>query len=490
MDILETIVAQKRREVARQKEAVPLDMLFRMESQRLSRSVFSMRQSLERSSSGIIAEFKRRSPSKGWLSPQAKVEDVVPVYERNGAAACSILTDNRFFGGSFTDLQCARSLVRLPLLRKDFMLDEYQIYQSRVMGADVILLIASILTKELCKKLAKIAHQLKMEVLLEVHNEHELSFYNENIDMLGVNNRNLGTFHTDIINSYRMIELIKSEIGAGIDAPLLVSESGISDLEDINKLRDVGFRGFLIGEMFMKNRQSAPEDSPRDEKFNFQFSPESISGFNYQFKIKVCGMRDPVNINDIEGLDVDSLGFIFYSRSPRYVPETSANIEAISNCKKNKVGVFVNETLETMLQKAKLFRLQFLQLHGNETADLCRELRQLGYFVIKTFSIATANDFQQTEHYRDCCDYFLFDTKSADYGGAGKRFDWSLIKIYQDKTPFLLSGGLTPDCASDIKQLNHPQFAGIDLNSGFEIFPAMKDVGKLNDFINEIRQQV
>jgi len=250
MDILETIVANKRMEVAQQKEAVPLDLLFSLGSHRLSRPTISMRQALEQSSLGIIAEFKRRSPSKGWLLPHAKVEEVAPDYAKNGASACSILTDSRFFGGSFSDLQFARTLVRLPLLRKDFIIDEYQIYQSRILGADVILLIATVLPKEQCKKYARIAHQLEMEVLLEVHNENELSYHNEYVDMLGVNNRNLGTFHTDTANSFRMIPFIQSEVGTGIGAPLLVSESGISDKKQIDALRDVGFRGFLIGEGF------------------------------------------------------------------------------------------------------------------------------------------------------------------------------------------------------------------------------------------------
>ena len=160
MDILETITAHKRIEVARQQEAVSLDVLISLGSQRLNRPASSMRQALERSSTGIIAEFKRRSPSKGWLFPQAKVEDIVPAYESAGAAACSILTDSKFFGGSFSDLQRARMLTKLPLLRKDFIVDKYQVYQSRIFGADAILLIASSLTKDACKNLAQIAHQM------------------------------------------------------------------------------------------------------------------------------------------------------------------------------------------------------------------------------------------------------------------------------------------------------------------------------------------
>ena len=253
MDILETIIANKRKEIAHQKEAVPLDMLFSLGAQRLSRQPVSMRQALAQSASGIIAEFKRRSPSKGWLSPHAKVEEVVPAYRHNGAAACSILTDSHFFGGSFGDLQRARSVVPLPLLRKDFIIDAYQLYQSLVLGADAVLLIAACLTTDECKNLANVAHQLGLEVLLEVHVKEELSHYNEFIDILGVNNRNLGTFHTDIENSLHIVQFIKAEVGTGSDAPLLISESGISEMKEMDQLRAAGFRGFLIGERLMKN---------------------------------------------------------------------------------------------------------------------------------------------------------------------------------------------------------------------------------------------
>ncbi|MDR2148504.1 MAG: indole-3-glycerol phosphate synthase TrpC, partial [Tannerella sp.] len=184
--------------------------------------------------------------------PDAKVENVVPDYEKGGAAACSILTDSEFFGGSFGDLRQARSLVKLPLLRKDFIIDEYQVYQARTLGADVILLIAAILTEEECLHFATTAKQLGMEVLLEIHDEKELSLMNEHIDMLGVNNRHLGSFHTDIENSFRLVERIKSEAG---DDVLLVSESGLTDYQDIIRLHEAGFRGFLMGEAFMKTGQ-------------------------------------------------------------------------------------------------------------------------------------------------------------------------------------------------------------------------------------------
>ncbi len=248
-DILHEIVANKRKEVERQKEAIPLHTLLALGSDRLERNTISMRASLAASSSGIIAEFKRKSPSKGWLHPQANIADIVPKYELGGAAACSILTDGDFFGGSLGDLQKARKLVKLPLLRKDFIIDTYQLFQARAMGADAVLLIAACLTTEECRILAETAHSLQLEVLLEIHTEAELEYINSDIDMLGVNNRNLGTFHTDIDNSFRLIEQMNQY------APLCVAESGISSPETVKELRETGFRGFLIGETFMKTEQ-------------------------------------------------------------------------------------------------------------------------------------------------------------------------------------------------------------------------------------------
>lgn len=251
MDILQDIVANKRKEVERQKEAIPLQTLLALGSDRLERNTNSMRSSLAASSSGIIAEFKRRSPSKGWLHPNADIASIVPEYEKAGASACSILTDGDFFGGSLGDLKKARKLVKIPLLRKDFIIDTYQLFQARVMGADAVLLIAACLTKEKCRVLAETAHSLQLEVLLEIHAEKELDYINSDIDMLGVNNRNLGTFHTDIDNSFRLIEQMNQY------APLCVAESGISSPETVKELRKAGFRGFLIGETFMKTERPA-----------------------------------------------------------------------------------------------------------------------------------------------------------------------------------------------------------------------------------------
>lgn len=253
-NILHEIVENKRIEVAKQKQQTSLAELQKHEG--LNRQTISMRASLEKSESGIIAEFKRKSPSKGWLFPDAKIADIVPVYEKAGASACSVLTDTNYFGGCLDDLREARRLVNIPLLRKDFIVDPYQIYQAKIAGADAILLIAASTTPQECLEWAQLAHSLGLEVLLEIHNEEELQHLNQYVDILGVNNRNLGTFHTDIEVSFDLFDkMVQQAVSTGF-SPLMISESGISDPAVVSKLRAKGFQGFLIGETFM--RQDSP----------------------------------------------------------------------------------------------------------------------------------------------------------------------------------------------------------------------------------------
>jgi len=242
-DILSEIIANKRFEVDLQKQAISIEQL--QEGISESPTLRSMKQALASSASGIIAEFKRRSPSKGWIQEEACPEEIVPSYAAAGASALSILTDEKFFGGSLKDIRTARPLVEIPILRKDFIIDEYQLYQAKIVGADAVLLIAAALELEKCNELAEKAHSLGLEVLLEIHNTEELSYINKKIDMIGVNNRNLGTFFTDVENSFRLAEQLPQD-------SVLVSESGISNPEIVKRLRTAGFRGFLIGETLMK----------------------------------------------------------------------------------------------------------------------------------------------------------------------------------------------------------------------------------------------
>ena len=250
-DILQEIVATKRAEIDRRKRETDLQALYRQaETPRTTRH--SLREALRSSSTGIISEFKRRSPSKGWINRDADVQSVVRAYQQAGATALSVLTDTPYFGGTDDDLRAARQTCTLPILRKDFTIDEFQLVESRALGADAVLLIAAALTQEQCLRLAETAHQLELEVLLEIHDQSELDYYSEYVDVLGVNNRNLGSFHTDVANSFRLIEQMPQEATP-------ISESGISNPDTVKELRAIGFKGFLIGENFMKTE--APGDS-------------------------------------------------------------------------------------------------------------------------------------------------------------------------------------------------------------------------------------
>ena len=265
-DILTEIIACKQIEIELQKAAISKEMLINNCNEPMPR--ISMRASLASSLYGIISEFKRRSPSKGWIKEDAQADTIPPAYEAAGASALSILTDEKYFGGSLKDIRSARPHVQLPILRKDFIIDEYQLYQARIVGADAILLIAAALKKEQCKALALKAHELELEVLLEIHNEQELEYIDENIDMVGVNNRNLGSFHTEVENSFRLAEKLPEEM-------LRISESGISSPETVKQLRAAGFRGFLIGEGQVEEMEAVnnPED-PSAGTHTIEFSRE------------------------------------------------------------------------------------------------------------------------------------------------------------------------------------------------------------------------
>lgn len=275
-DILSEIIEHKRVEVEMQKQAISSEHLQEQVDILMDESTpcRSMRQALASSPSGIIAEFKRRSPSKGWIHRNADPEVIPTSYEASGASALSILTDEKFFGGSLRDIRTARPLVNIPILRKDFIIDPYQLLQARIVGADAVLLIAACLTPEQCAALTARAHELELEVLLEVHSSSELSYINKEVDMVGVNNRNLGTFVTDVENSFRIAEQLRQTV-TSIDGspenlssptpeslPLLVSESGISHPDTVRRLRACGFRGFLMGETFMKT--ASPGDALKE----------------------------------------------------------------------------------------------------------------------------------------------------------------------------------------------------------------------------------
>ena len=244
MTILDKIINHKKGEVERSKQELPVTVLEK--SPAFQRSTFSLKSALELSEEvGVIAEFKRRSPSKGLINGDAVVEDVTTGYIGSGASGLSILTDVDFFGGSNENLQKARKVNNCPILRKEFIIDEYQLLEAKALGADVILLIAECLDKTQVNQLAKFAKSLGLEVLMEIHSEDQLTKLNPYLDIVGVNNRNLKDFSVSIETSLGLFDKIPSEF-------VRISESGLSNAQAISKLRHAGFQGFLIGEYFMK----------------------------------------------------------------------------------------------------------------------------------------------------------------------------------------------------------------------------------------------
>jgi phosphoribosylanthranilate isomerase len=200
--------------------------------------------------------------------------------------------------------------------------------------------------------------------------------------------------------------------------------------------------------------------------------------------VKVCGMCHPENIRRVAALEVDWLGFIFWPKSKRQFVPGNGGCEAGG---KKKVGVFVNSLAGEMMETAAAYGLDYLQLHGEESPDVCHSLQKRGYSLIKAFPVGAPNDLKQTREYEGRADYFLFDTQCESYGGSGRSFDWSVLEAYRGATPFLLSGGINPNSLDAIRRFHHPRFAGVDLNSGFETEPGRKDVAKLLPFVRSLR---
>ncbi len=253
MGILDKIVNHKKEALMKLKQAAPESSL--LKSEHFERATVSMCESLKNRKPGIIAEFKRKSPSKQEINLDADPEGIAKAYEANGAAAISVLTDEHFFGAHSNDFSQVRNTSTLPVLRKDFMIDPYQIIEAKSMGADVILLIAEVLSKSRLKVLASLAKELKLEVLMEVHSTDNLKKICDEVDIVGVNNRDLSTFKTDAQHSVQLFESLPSD-------RMKISESGISDATTVKRLSDLGYNGFLIGEHFM--RASDPGASIRE----------------------------------------------------------------------------------------------------------------------------------------------------------------------------------------------------------------------------------
>jgi indole-3-glycerol phosphate synthase/phosphoribosylanthranilate isomerase len=458
-DILARIVARKHEELAR---GVPPTGQWEREAELRLATRRDFRAALTARTPAIIAELKKASPSKGLLSADFDPARIAAAYERGGASALSVLTDESFFQGSLADLQNARAAVSLPVIRKDFTIAASQILEAAAHGADAILLIAAILTEREIRDFREAAARYRMAALVEVHNRRELDIaIASGSDAIGVNNRDLTTFEVTLDTSLRLAEHMPADA-------IRISESGIHSAEDIARLSAAGFTAFLVGEHLMKSGD--PAAAVRKLLAGQVAKSDMI--------LKICGITNQEDADAATAAGATAIGFNFYARSPRYIsPERAAGIATAGGVR--RVGVFVNESRERVEAVARIAALDVAQLHGDETpADYPATVA-----VWKVARMSRRFRFSDFENLP--AEALLLDGPAAElYGGAGKTFDWSMLDSTAPAAAthrIILAGGLDAGNVALAVAVAHPW--GVDACSRIESAPGQKDHRKMNQFL-------
>ena len=423
----------------------------------------------------IIAEFKRRSPSKGEINTRADALEVIAAYESAGAAAVSVLTEEDFFGGSMSDLREIRAATMLPLLRKDFIFDEYQVYESAAAGADALLLIVAALDDKSLSALRMITEdELGMDALVEVHDEAELERAIKcGARLIGVNNRNLRTFEVSLATSERLARFAP-------DDAMLISESGLKP-EDVAALRALGYKGFLVGETLMR------ANDPRKELRRFLEAGREVNSSSV--KVKICGITSVEDALAATDAGADMLGLNFYRPSPRFIEIESA--QEIVNVVRSVspvaiIGVFVNESTETILGIANQLNLDGIQLHGDETAEFCERLRNsFQGLIIKAVPGNAALALDSLSDYPvDSIMIDAFDPRLR--GGTGHSADWTIARKATERLAgVILAGGLSAENVGEAIASVQP--SAVDACSSLEASPGKKDFRRMREFVNAVR---
>jgi len=443
MNKLEEIIHHKRLEVEVKKIETPLSFIT---SRTLySKKILSLIDCIRTAENGfgIIAEFKRRSPSAGTINETVDPAEAALKYARTGAAAVSVLTDEKYFGGTLDDLERVRTAVTIPVLRKDFIIDEYQLHEAKAYGADAVLLIADVLPKDELEHLFDRAFELGLECLVEIYDSSHIEKLDfEKMKLIGINNRDLRTFEVDLHHTRDIIQKLPDDI-------LVISESGIQSNDDIKLVQSFGAQGVLIGEWYMKN----------------------IRPF-----IKICGITNIEDALVAAELETDAVGFIFYEQSPRYInPKQAAAIIQHLPESIHPVGVFVNHPRNVIEDIINETGIRIVQLHGDE---LPHECRYDSVHVWKAIRPMNGDEIGITNGYN--VDAFLFDTfEKNKYGGTGATGNWKLAQATAQKYRVILSGGLNPDNITEAVSIVKP--FGVDINSGVESEPGKKDKQKLEE---------
>lgn len=467
-NFLGEIIARKRQRLDAVRAAHPSETSATWRARAVAARRVSEPHALRRALAGkrvaVIAEIKRASPSKGVIREAFKPAELARAYSRGGAVAISVLTEEDYFLGSLDDLCAVREALSLPILRKDFIIDENQIYETAAAGADALLLIVAALDDERLSALRHIAEdELGMDALVEVHSAEEMRrAVRCGATLIGVNNRSLLTFEVSLGVSVELAREAPAEA-------LLVSESGLRSSDDLRRLQAHGYRAFLIGETLMRS------DNPAKALRTL------IEDVRSEVRVKVCGITNLQDALTCVTAGADMLGFNFYSRSPRYIePDAARRIIEQLPSDTHCVGIFVNEeNAEHIGRIADLTRVAAVQLHGDETPGYCRTLKER--FVIKALRVGKDFTPEQAAQYET--DAVLLDTFSSKaHGGTGQRFDWSIARETARFVPKLfLAGGLTPENVATAVTMVRP-FA-VDVCSSLESAPGKKNEDRVRAFI-------
>ena len=441
---------------------------------------FSFEAALRQQDFNFICEVKKASPSKGIIAEHFPYLEIAKEYEVAGAAAISVLTEPDFFKGDKKYLQEIASTVKIPVLRKDFIIDEYQIYQAKVWGASAILLICACLDVPTLTKFRELADSLGLSSLVEAHDEHEVQMAIDcGARIIGVNNRNLKDFTVDVQNSVRLHNLVEDDV-------IFVSESGLETPEDIQVLRDNNIGVALMGETFMRSPNKV-------EKLAYLYGPTY-----YTPKVKMCGISKVETIPAVVEAKPDYMGLVFAPSKrqvtvdqaktlveelhKQYTKRYNSGAEQSTNDEIKTVGVFVNETLDNLITIAKEVNLDAVQLHGDEDEAFIQSLKErTNVEVWKAVQIRSAAD---AEAWIDSsADMLLFDAYHKDErGGTGEVFDWSCLDEFE--RPFMLAGGI--DSTNVARAIRTVRPYGIDISSGIET-DGVKDDEKIKAFTNIVR---
>ena len=446
---------------------------------------FPFEAALRQQDFNFICEVKKASPSKGIIAEDFPYLDIAKEYEQAGAAAISVLTEPDFFKGDKRYLQEIANTVKIPVLRKDFIIDEYQIYQAKVWGASAILLICACLDVPTLMKFRELADSLGLSSLVEAHDEHEVQMAIEcGARIIGVNNRNLKDFTVDVQNSVRLRNLVQDDV-------IFVSESGLETPQDIQVLRDNNIGVALMGETFMRSPDKV-------EKLAYLYGPTY-----YTPKVKMCGIYDVKTIPAIVEAKPDYMGLVF-APSRRWVTVDQAKElvdalhkqysspaiaqDGIASAENNgfrikTVGVFVNESIENLVSISGEVGLDVIQLHGDEDESFIKALKkQTDLEVWKAVQIRSAEDAQAWSD--SSADMLLFDAyHRIERGGTGEVFDWSCLDEFE--RPFMLAGGI--DSTNVARAIRTVRPYGIDISSGIET-EGVKDDEKIKTFIKMVRR--